>query len=216
MQTTAMLVLMAGLTLSAQDFTRGVGVYPGNPKEDFAPRMRVDGTTYRNLALHRAAYHSSSYDYNLTAQLVTDGIRGTKLPRWEAVSTSQQGALKKNERQWMFDNNPGTHVMVKGPGAWVRIELLGREGAPEVDRVEIDARQQTSFGAGKSWTCIVSGSDDGQTWSELGRAPNPPKPAEPFGTSLFSVAFAAPSRSRMYRLDFQADSDLTWQVGDVS
>ena len=132
MQTTAMLVLMAGLTLSAQDFTRGVGVYPGNPKEDFAPRMRVDRTTYRNLALHRAAYHSSSYDYNLTAQLLTDGIVETKLPRWEAVSTSQQGALKKNERQWMFDNNPVTHVVVKGPGAWVRFELLGGEGAPEL------------------------------------------------------------------------------------
>ena len=216
MQTTAMLVLMAGLTLSAQDFTRGVGVYPGNPKEDFAPRMRVDRTTYRNLALHRAAYHSSSYDYNLTAQLVTDGIVETKLPRWEAVSTSQQGALKKNERQWMFDNNPVTHVVVKGPGAWVRFELLGGEAAPEVDRVQIDARVQASFGPGKSWTCIVSGSDDGQTWSERGRAPNPPKPAEGFGPSLFSVAFGAPSHSRMYRLDFQADSDLTWQVGDIS
>ena len=150
MQTTAMLVLMAGLTLSAQDFTRGVGVYPGNPKEDFAPRMRVDRTTYRNLALHRAAYHSSSYDYNLTAQLVTDGIVETKLPRWEAVSTSQQGALKKNERQWMFDNNPVTHVVVKGTGAWVRFELLGGEAAPEVDRVQIDARVQASFGPGKS------------------------------------------------------------------
>lgn len=213
---TAMLVLMAGLTLSAQDFTRGVGVYPGNPKESFEPRMRLDPTTYRNLALHRPAYHSSSYDYNLTAQLVTDGIKETKLPRWEAVSTSQQGALKKNERQWMFDNNPVTHVLAKGPRAWVRIELLGGEAAPEVDRVEIDARLQSSGGSGKSWTCIVSGSDDGQTWAELGRAPNPPRPAEPFGTSLFPVVFAVPSNSRMYRIEFQADSEVTWAVGDVS
>jgi beta-galactosidase/beta-glucuronidase len=212
----ALLLLMAGLTLPAQDFTRGVGLYPGNPKEDFAPRMRVDGTTYRNLALHRPAYHSSSYDYNLTAELVTDGIVETKLPRWEAVSTSQQGALKKNERQWMFDMNPVTHVLVKGPRAWVRIELLGGEAAPEVDRVVIDARQETLFGSGRSWMCVVSGSDDGQTWNELGRAPNPPKPAEGFAPSLLSVAFGAPSHSRMYRLDFQADSDLTWAVGDVS
>jgi len=51
----------------------------------------VDGATYRNLALHRAAYQSSSYDYNLTAQLVTDGIVETKLPRWVVVSSSEHG-----------------------------------------------------------------------------------------------------------------------------
>jgi hypothetical protein len=45
-----------------------------------------DTQTYRNLALHRPAYASSSYDYNLTAQLVTDGIIDTKSPRWVAVS----------------------------------------------------------------------------------------------------------------------------------
>jgi len=66
--------------VQAQDYTLGVGVYPGDPQENFAPFMRIDSTTYRNLALHRPAYHSSSYDYNLTAQLVTDGIKETALP----------------------------------------------------------------------------------------------------------------------------------------
>jgi len=216
MKTRILFALLAGLTLSAQGFTRGVGVYPGDPKEDFAPRLRVDSTTYRNLALHRPAYHSSSYDYNLTAQLVTDGITETKLPRWEAVSTSQQGALKKNERQWMFDNNPVTNVEVKGPRAWVRIDLLGGEAAPEVDRVEVDARLNRNGAQGRSWTCIVSGSDDGLAWTELGRAPNPPRPAEGFRPSIAAVPFSAPSRSRFYRIDFEAESDLTWAVGDVS
>ena len=49
-------------------------MYPGNPSENFAPLMREDQKTYRNLALHRPAYHSSSYDYNLTAQLATMGM----------------------------------------------------------------------------------------------------------------------------------------------
>ena len=80
---------------------------------------------------------------------MTDGIVETKLPRWEAVSTSQQGALKKNERQWMFDSNPVTSVLVKGPRAWVRIDLLGGQAAPEVDRVEVDARARRQFGARK-------------------------------------------------------------------
>ena len=46
--------LAAVLALGAQDYTLGVGVYPGDPQENFAPSFRVDGATYRNLALHRA------------------------------------------------------------------------------------------------------------------------------------------------------------------
>ena len=74
--------LAAGAAVQAQEPTRGVGVYPGDPKEYFGPTLRVDASTYRNLALRRPAYHSSAYDYNLTAQLVTDGIKTTSLPRW--------------------------------------------------------------------------------------------------------------------------------------
>ncbi len=48
----------------SQEYTRGVGVYPGNPAEYSGPAMVTGATTYRNLALHRPAYHSSSYDYN--------------------------------------------------------------------------------------------------------------------------------------------------------
>src|SRR5271154_4149772 len=96
--------LLALATLTAQEFTRGVftrgiGVYPGDPKEYAGPSLAPDPNTYRNLALHRPAYHSSSYDYNLTAQLVTDGIKDTKMPRYVAVETSQQGTLPKAERE---------------------------------------------------------------------------------------------------------------------
>ena len=83
-------------------FTRGVGVYPGDPREDFGPLLMLDETPYRNLAFRRPAVHSSSYDYNLTAQLVTDGIKESQLPQWVATSTSQHGTLKKNEREWLL------------------------------------------------------------------------------------------------------------------
>src|SRR5512136_1284908 len=71
--------------------TRGVGVYPGDPREDFAPVLVLDTTTYRNLALRRPAFQSSAYDYNLTAQLVTDGVRETTPPRWLETTTSAGG-----------------------------------------------------------------------------------------------------------------------------
>src|SRR6185437_10658091 len=67
-------------------YTRGIGVYSGDPAEDFSPSLEIDDSTYRNLALLRPAYHSSSYDYNLTAQLITDGIKDTHLPDWIGVS----------------------------------------------------------------------------------------------------------------------------------
>lgn len=78
-------------------YTRGIGVYPGNPDEDFSPDLCVDNTTYRNLALLRPAYHSSSYDYNLTAQLVTDGVITGDKPGFISLSTNR-GTIPKNER----------------------------------------------------------------------------------------------------------------------
>src|SRR5208283_5643870 len=56
--------LIAVFGVSAQEYTRGIGVYPGDPKQYFGPSMQVDATSYRNLALHRPAWHSSSYDFN--------------------------------------------------------------------------------------------------------------------------------------------------------
>ena len=63
-----LLVFMAWSAIEAQPYTLGVGVYPGDPSENFGPTFRVD-RTYRNLTLDRPVYQSSSYDYNLTASV---------------------------------------------------------------------------------------------------------------------------------------------------
>lgn len=47
----------------------------------------MDDNTYRNLSLHRPAYQSSAYDYNVAVQLVTDGIKETALPQWIETSS---------------------------------------------------------------------------------------------------------------------------------
>src|ERR1035441_867652 len=58
-----------GTSPDAAGYTRGVGIYPGAPDEDFSPILLPDTSSiYRNLALLCPAYHSSAYDYNLTAQ----------------------------------------------------------------------------------------------------------------------------------------------------
>ena len=144
------LLLIAAVipVLRAQEYTRGIGVYPGDPEQDSAPELVPDRETYRNLALHRAAYHSSSYDYNLTAQLVTDGIRETKLPRWLATADSVNGVAARNRREFLVDHNAMSSVNLEGPKGWVQFELAGGESPLEIDRIEVDARLRPAGGSG--------------------------------------------------------------------
>jgi Exo-beta-D-glucosaminidase Ig-fold domain/Glycosyl hydrolases family 2/F5/8 type C domain/Glycosyl hydrolases family 2, sugar binding domain len=209
------LTFVAWSAIQAQPYTLGVGVYPADPNENFAPSSHLDQSTYRNLALHRPAYQSSSYDYNLTAQLITDGIKDTKLPRWVAVSTSEGGELPKNEREWLLDHNWLTGVNFKGAGGWVQIEFAGGDSAPEVDRVQIDARVQVGQASALSagWSAIVTGSDDGQTWKEQGRLTGTDRPLHEFKPS---IALAAPAHSRFYRVTLDAPSATGWLVGEVA
>jgi hypothetical protein len=206
-------LLLIALSLQAQNYTLGVGVYPGDPKENFAPAMSIDAGTYRNLALHRPAWHSSSYDYNLTAQLVTDGIKETTLPRWVATSTSQQGVLKKNEREWILDGNWVTGVDFSASQAWVQLELGGGDTPLEIDRIDIDASVKSPANDLEIWACTVSGSDDGAAWKELGHSEGMARAA---GDIRPSVRFAAPSRHRFYRIDFSDPRARTWRVTEVT
>ncbi len=231
------LVLTAILTLAAQDYTRGIGVYPGDPREDFAPTLIPDVLTYRNLALHRPAYHSSSYDYNLTAQLVTDGIKQTDLPRWLATTTSQGGLAKKIEREYLLDHNSTSTVNLGGPDPWVQFELAGGETPYEIDRIELEARARPGASTGvpgdqgstvqspaAEWTCIVTGSTDGKTWKELGRSSGSlqPPPAPTSGGFARvpplrpSVILAQPSRTRFYRITLGSNSGAAWILAGVA
>ena len=65
--------LLLTLPISAQKNTRGIGIYPGAPEEFFGPQL-VDSKEYRNVARGRMVYQSSAFDFNMTAQLLTDGI----------------------------------------------------------------------------------------------------------------------------------------------
>ena len=62
-----------------------------------------------NIALNKAAYASSSYDYNLTAQLVTDGGVAASEPAWLKVCTAE-GELPRREKEWTLDEIGRAHV----------------------------------------------------------------------------------------------------------
>ncbi len=129
-------MVLAGVTAMvayAGDGTRGIGKYPGLPSENFSPSLRVDDT-YRNIALHRMARHSSSYDYNLTAQLTTDGIVATApLPYLTARTNS--GTLPRREREWAIDGGEYTRNILMGDNAF--IEYVWNGMTVRADRLRI-------------------------------------------------------------------------------
>ncbi len=190
--------------------TRGVGIYPGAPEEDFSPQIIADTSgTYRNLALLRPAYHSSSYDYNLTAQLVTDGLVDTVMPTW--ISTVVNGAiLPKNEREILVDHFQSAVLELPGTDPVVEMHLGGGSEVPEIDRLSLFVVVPASV-ALERLTFTASVSVDGHTWLPAGSAnastPLPPENYPPDltrGTHLLtpSIPLTQPGRHRFFRIEF--------------
>ena len=210
---------------AAGEYTRSVGVYPGDPREDFGPLLAADASTYRNLALRRPAYHSSCYDYNLTAQLVTDGIKDSHLPDWVATWVGLRGELPKHERELFLDHNPITAVDLQGPRPWVQVQLGGGVRAPEIDRVDVlFVAPSDSKPEDLGVAVLVSG--DGREWKELGKVTNPtpvPVTGSPQSGQRFqpSIPLRAASQSRFYRIELEAANAppsaffMEWQVCEV-
>ncbi len=223
--------MLASPPATPAEYTRGIGVYPGNPAEDFAPILVAgNSNNYRNLALLRPAYHSSSYDYNLTAQLITDGIKDTRLPTWVETSASLSGTFSKEERESFLDHNPTSTVSLQGPRAWVQIRLGGGERVPKVDRVDLLVTMSALGMEPADVSFEVSVSDDGRIWKKSGSL-EAPEPASLAGYPpefvrhgyLFkpSIPLSPASQSRYYRIEcIAAGSQLPalgvqWGIGVV-
>ncbi len=205
-------------------YTRGLGVYPGDPREDFAPELvPADPSAYRNLALLRPAYQSSSYDYNLTAQLVTDGIKDSRLPNWVVTSEASRGILPKHERELLLDHNLVAGVEATGPEPWVGVQFCGGTDPPEIDKVQVLAVARGQVDPA-SVSFAVSVSDDGRDWKKVGSVMG----VDPAPVTGFPNGFARPgqlfiaaiplseiSRSSHYRIHL-IGSDGPWLVGEVS
>jgi len=164
----SLVILFTNCKQKAEYYSRGVGIYPGNPAEDFSPKLSADNENYRNIAKLRAAYHSSSYDYNLTAQLVTDGIVLQGMPDYISLTTNQ-GELPKNQREWLLDDNSLTEIGLEGPAIWIQLGLNQDAGIPEITKLSLNGSM--TYGDKKSggWQFVCLGSDDGVTWKELGK-----------------------------------------------
>ena len=153
-------------TTAPLPYTRGIGLYPGSQAENFGPSLQPDASgTYRNLALFRPAFHSSSYDYNLTAQLVTDGIKDTHAPDW-MVCLVDGRTLPKQEREIFVDHFPENVLVLPESEATVEIHFGGGTAPPAIDRLELFAVVPDHV-ALATLSFAVSVSDDTRTWQRL-------------------------------------------------
>jgi Exo-beta-D-glucosaminidase Ig-fold domain/F5/8 type C domain/Glycosyl hydrolases family 2 len=211
------------------EYTRGLGIYPGMPGDVFSPTMKLDAANYRNLALRRPTKHSSSYDYNLTAQLVTDGIKDSHLPRWVAVSTSVDGVLTKPDREAILDHFPAIGAKLEGAKVSVEVQVAGGVEAPPVDRMMVFVMLPEYVGA-KDLRISVAVSDDGRVWEEMGSASEPAAisaenypPDLSHGAKLYypSMTLSRVCHSRFYRvtcerLNHPAEMQgVPWMIGQV-
>ncbi len=217
----------------AAEYTRGLGVFPGAPSEFFGPELIAAGPTYRNLALRRPAYHSSSYDYNLTAQLVTDGIVDTRLPEWVVVWTGGAEPLGKLDRETLLDHDGVHRVMVRGLHGAATIELHGGDAVPEIDRIQVNMLAPFNLSPG-GINFKASASDDGRTWETVGEtagatpASTEGLPPDFIRSGVFLapwIEFKSAQKSRYYRVELSladgagqsgGDRFMTWQLTQVA
>ncbi len=205
--TGTMLILLCIMLFSCkstgEDYTRGIGIYPGNPDEDFSPELKPDQESYRNLARLRRAWHSSSYDYNLTAQLVTDGIIATEMPAILLLET-HAGTVPKNEREWVLNHVSGSGLSIDGSDAWLKLGLEGWEPLPEVTRIVLNGSVIYDEEKREGYLFVVSGSMDGSAWMELARSSGPGLPGFTRGNPFAGRASNESDTARP-RFDFFAD-----------
>ena len=158
--TGAMLLGLCGCASQPEPVkTRGIGVYPGDPSECAAPSLVPGGNQYRNLAQGRAASHSSSYDYSLTAQLVTDGMTETSSAPWFRLLVNGE-PVPKSIREHLMDGRRETRISAQGNAPVIQFEFHGYP--VQADKIE-------AFGYRDELDVIsCEASDDGASWTAPG------------------------------------------------
>ena len=198
-KTLALLALLLAAACGRNEGTKtlGIGVYPGDPAENFSPTLRK-GDGYRNIALLRAARHSSSADYNQTAQLLTDGLIADGPATWVEVFRGGE-RVPGFEGGFLTDQN---HAGINCTGPEVDFELVFHGFVPVADRILVatggDRNQKTVL--------TVEGKAEDGTWKPVGTARVRPAENRMF---IHPCEFAIPAAGAFsaYKLHFEGAPD---------
>ena len=119
-----------------------------------------------NIALNKAACASSSYDYNLTAQLITDGVVETAEPAWLRVSTAE-GKLPRREKEWTVDAGPYSSNRLDSETNYLEYEWSRQKFSAGCVRVRGYVVYQESV---KGWSVTCKAGDSGAEMNQVGFA----------------------------------------------
>ena len=155
-------VTLMALGATAQVMNRPIGQYPGNPNEYYGPKL-VQDNEYgsRNVALYRTVYQSSSWDFNLTSQLLTDGIYDEQMPTWLNVTTPD-GPVAPHKREACIDGNEWTNNIVMGSDTWLQYDWEGMN--IDIDEVEMVCSMAYREEAPRGFKIRLLTSKDGKKW----------------------------------------------------
>ena len=169
------LILLLGIIVNAQTHNRPIGQYPGCPDEYFGPSS-VIGDGYRNVALFRPVQQSSSWDFNLTSQLITDGIIDKSQPAWLNVSTPE-GNLPPHKREAAIDGNEWTCNILMGENTWIQYDWQGM--SIDIDELDLVCSMAYREGEDAGFRLELFTSADGKYWSLADRWLGDSLPGEP-------------------------------------
>ncbi|MBR4829407.1 MAG: discoidin domain-containing protein [Muribaculaceae bacterium] len=169
------LLLLVTASAVAQQLNRPIGQYPGNPSEYYGPKM-VQDNSFRNFALYRTVYQSSSWDYNLTSQLLTDGIIEDESPVWLNVTTPE-GPLPPNKREACIDGNEWTCNILMGGDTWLQYDWEGM--SIDIDEVEMVCSMAYRENGKRGFKIRLLTSKDGKKWKVTDEWKGDSLPGEP-------------------------------------
>ena len=161
------LAFLTPLLAVAQEktFTRGIGIYPGDPQEAVAPSPLID-SQYKNIAFMRAAYHSSAKDRNLTAQLITDGITFSGEPAFLDVYLNNE-QIGQRDREKTIDGNIHSSNYIRGEKGYIQYDWHGMD--IHMDKIAINS--EIAFfeqRAKQGYKISILSSKDGKRWETIG------------------------------------------------
>ena len=182
--------------------------------------LEVYGVNYTeapyNLALNKAAYHSSCINYDNTAHLVTDGlfITSNRSEIFCQYPDSPSGEGKENS----FDGTADTKFLTFHPNCWIQY-VFGNENAYAINKYSITSANDEAGRDPKSWT--LSASNNGTDWVELDAQANI-NFTERKQTKFFNFTNTTPYK--MYRLNVLENhydsrlqfSEINLFEGDIS
>lgn len=163
----------------------------------------------RNIALRRAVYQSSAYNYEDTGHLITDGIVTQGNLRAPVIKDQYGDSPSAEQPACAFDGNTSTKWLTFNGAAWLQISFPA-DRKPTAAKYTITSANDGPKRDPKSWT--VQGSNDGETFVDLDKQENQTF-SDRFQTKSYTIA--KPGAYQYYRLNITENNGDDGTDGNV-